>query len=155
MTRLVKSEYFKELDINSNEYKYLKPNTTERRGLVTSRVGQGIYRQKIIEKWGGRCPITNCSILSILISSHIVPWSKSNDDERLDVDNGILLSPLYDSLFDRHLISFEDDGKLLLSSKLETQEIIDLGIDRNSVIPVSNGMRKYLKRHREVFYQND
>ena len=54
------------------------------------------------------CSVTNCELHKILISSHIVPWSKSNEKERLDVGNGILLSPNLDSLFDRHLISFQD-----------------------------------------------
>ena len=83
-----------------------KPNYTERRGLVTSRVGQGWYRQEILKKWGNKCSITGCSLTEILISSHIKGWSECNEDERLDVDNGILLTPHIDSLFDNHLISF-------------------------------------------------
>ena len=146
-----KNQHLDEIEVTPNEYNSSKPNITERKGLVTSRVGQGLYREKIIQKWGGRCPITECSVLSILISSHIVPWSKSNDEERMDVDNGILLSPVYDSLFDRHLISFNDNGEIMISELLHPDDIIRLGIDRNSKIPVSDGMKKYLKRHREVF----
>ena len=97
---------------------FKKPNKTERKGLITSRVGQGYYRQQIIEKWGGRCPITGINIQSILIASHIVPWSESSDHERLDVENGILLSPSYDALFDKHLISFQDDGHIIISIKV-------------------------------------
>ena len=69
--------------------KYKKPNETERRGLVTSRVGQGYYRQQLIEKWDGKCAVSKTDILPILIASHIVPWSENSDEERLDVDNGI------------------------------------------------------------------
>ena len=142
-----------ESEITPTEFNSSKPNRTERKGLVTSRVGQGVYRQKIIEKWGGKCPITKSSILTILISSHIVPWSKSNDKERLDVENGILLSPLYDSLFDRHLISFSDQGKILISNKLDNDDIQNLNIKRDSKIPITEGMKVYLKRHREIFYE--
>ena len=94
---------------------------------------------------------TKSNLKSILISSHIVPWSKSNDDERLDVENGILLSPNIDSLFDKHLISFEDDGSILISDKLDSLNRQSLSIDGNIKIPVSEGMKKYLKRHREEF----
>lgn len=132
---------------------YVKPNKTERRGLVTSRVGQGWYREKIIEKWGGKCPVTGCNITPILISSHIVPWSQSNSDERLDVENGILLSPNIDSLFDKHLISFEDDGSIILiSEKVDLSNRGSLNIHEEIKIPVTEGMKKYLKRHRERFY---
>ncbi len=133
--------------------KYKKPNETERKGIIVSRVGQGYYRQQILEKWNGMCSITKCDIKEILISSHIVSWSESTDKERLDVENGILLSPNIDSLFDRHLISFDDSGQMLVSNKLSiqnTQQLIGNNIDVK--IDVSDGMKKYLKRHRDKFY---
>ena len=86
------------------------PETTERVGLVLSRVGQGYFRKQLIDRWNGKCAVSGCSISKILIASHIVPWSEANDKERLDVDNGILLSPTLDALFDKHLISFKDDA---------------------------------------------
>ena len=61
-------------------------------------------------------------------------------------ENGILLSPNIDSLFDKHLISFEDDGSILISDKLDS-----LNINDEIKIPVNEGMKKYLKRHREKF----
>ncbi len=128
---------------------YKKPNKTERSGLVISRVGQGYYRQLVREKWDNRCPVTGIRIVGILISSHIVPWSESNDEERLDVENSVLLSPNVDSLFDKHLISFSDEGRILLSNKITTEDLIKLGINDQTIIPISEGMRKYLKRHRE------
>ena len=119
---------------------------------MVSRVGQGYYRQQIIEKWNGSCPVTKSNLKSILISSHIVPWSESNDEERLDVENGILLSPNIDSLFDKHLISFEDDGSILISEKVDLSNRGSLNIHDEIKIPVTEGMKKYLKRHRERFY---
>ena len=134
---------------------YKKPDKTERSGLVTSRVGQGYYRQLIRDKWNNRCPVTGCEIIKILISSHIVPWSECNENERLDVENGILLSPNVDSLFDRHLISFGENGEILFSKMLSETEIEKLGIPKNIKIPISDGMKPYLKKHRSRFYEND
>ena len=134
---------------------YKKPNTTERKGLVTSRVGQGYYRQQIIEKWGGKCPITGIDVKSILISSHIVSWSESNDEERLDVENGILLSPLFDSLFDRHLISFQDTGEIIVSNILNEENVKRIGLSGDIKISVTEGMKKYLKIHRSKLEENN
>ena len=126
-----------------------KPSITERSGNVVQRVGQEYHRQQMIKRWGGKCPVTGCSILAILKSSHIVPWSESNNEERLDVNNGILLSPDVDALFDRHLISFEDDGSIILSSKVTEKDLLALGIDTSVKITIKEGMKSYLKRHRE------
>lgn len=134
---------------------YKRPNETERKGLVTSRVGQGFYRQQIVEKWDGRCPVSNSNIKQILISSHIVPWSESNDIERLDSENGILLSPNIDSLFDKHLISFEDNGSIIISSKIDEVNRKSLGLNSQIKIPVSEGMKKYLNRHRTRFNEKN
>ena len=131
--------------------KYKKPDETERKGLVTSRVGQGYYRQQIIERWEGRCPVSGVTITPLLIASHIVPWSQSNDEEKLDVNNGILLSPNFDALFDRHLISFENDGSILISDKLTQEDREALGVVESIKISVSEGMISYLERHRENF----
>jgi hypothetical protein len=131
--------------------KYKKPDETERKGLVTSRVGQGYYRQQIIERWEGRCPVSGVTITPLLIASHIVPWSQSNDEEKLDVNNGILLSPNFDALFDRHLISFENDGSILISDKLSQRDREALSVNESIRIPVSEGMISYLERHRENF----
>lgn len=128
-----------------------KPNYTERKGLVTSRVGQGWYRQEILKKWNNKCSITGCSITEILISSHIKGWSECNEDERLDPDNGILLSPNIDSLFDKHLISFDDDGLILISDKVSKENLEILGISNSIKLEVDNGMKKYLQHHRRRF----
>ena len=125
------------------------PDRTSRRGLVTSRVGQGYYRQGLLERFNSRCALTGCAIAEILVASHIVPWRDATDAERLDTDNGILLLPTYDALFDKHLISFTDDGEMLIASSLGTEAIKRLSIDSSLVLEVSEGMKPYLKRHRE------
>ena len=135
-------------DIRKQQYK--KPNQTERSGLITSRVGQGYYRQQIRDRWDYRCPVTNCDIIEVLISSHIVPWSECNDDERLDVENGILLSPNVDALFDKHLISFSDSGEILISNSITQSDLERLGISTKAIIPITDGMKQYLSRHRKI-----
>ena len=138
-------------DTKKNTIKYpkthLKPDKTERKGLVTSRVGQGFYRQELIKKFDNKCAVTGINVEEILIASHIIPWRHSNDEERLDVDNGILLSPLYDSLFDKNLISFKDNGEIIISEKVQDKELISL-INFNAKIKISEGMKKYLNKHR-------
>ena len=128
--------------------RYKKPSETERKGMITSRVGQGYYRQQVMEKWNGECPITGIAIKSILIASHIVPWKEATNEERLDVENGILLSPLYDSLFDRHLISFAEDGKIIISEKITKENRIQLGLSDNIKIKITTGMIPYLRIHK-------
>lgn len=131
--------------------KHKKPTNTERAGMVMSRVGQGWYRQALLEKFKHRCAVTGLDMPEILIASHIVPWRSSSESERLDEDNGILLSPHYDALFDKHLISFEDDGNILISSKLSSEQILALGISCYCKIHVTEGMKSYLQRHRVEF----
>tara|TARA_B110000208_G_scaffold129510_1_gene157224 strand:- start:679 stop:1524 length:846 start_codon:yes stop_codon:yes gene_type:complete len=127
-----------------------RPNKTERTGLVTSRVGQGFYRKELVKKFCGKCAVTGNDLEEILIASHIVPWRDSSDEERLDPDNGILLSPLYDALFDKHIITFSDNGSMEVSEQF-TERLNSLDIDTNLKIVVSEGMKKYLARHRDQF----
>lgn len=127
---------------------YNPPDKTERRGLVTSRVGQGYFRNQLLDKFDNTCAVTGSKLHSILIASHIVPWSEASEDERLDVNNGVLLSPLYDALFDKHLISFDKNGLVIISSSI-LAEIDRLGIDANASIDIDAGMENYLIRHRE------
>jgi 5-methylcytosine-specific restriction protein A len=132
-------------------YKLNIPNETERKGLVTSRVGQGAYRKSILYRWEFKCAVTNYSNKGILIASHIVPWKNSTNEERLDVENGILLSPTYDALFDLGLISFENNGKILLSTELAKTNYSEIGVTGKEIIKnLSSGNHTYLERHRKL-----
>ena len=122
--KTTKSKITKSSAVSSTrKSKYRKPNETERTGLVTSRVGQGYFRQQVLQRWDCKCAVTGSNVLSILIASHIIPCSEASDYERLDVDNGILLSPLYDALFDKHVISFDDAGDILFSAILTNDHL--------------------------------
>lgn len=133
-------------------YEIIKPNSTERKGLVTSRVGQGAYRKSIMHRWEYQCAVTDFDDPRILIASHIVPWKEATDDQRLDVDNGILLSPTYDALFDKHLISFENDGKIILSNEIEKAAFEKIGVTgKERIRDLSFGNKQYLDQHRNRF----
>lgn len=126
------------------------PNETERMGLVTSRVGQGAYRKRIIHRWEYKCAVTGFDKLRVLIASHILPWAQADDNQRLDVYNGILLSPTYDALFDRNLISFENNGRIILSDTIDQQAFHKIGVtgaERISSFSPSNF--QYLEQHRD------
>jgi hypothetical protein len=129
-------------------YQIRMPNSTERSGLVTSRVGQGAYRKSILHRWEYKCAASGFGDTRVLIASHIVPWKDSTDDQRLDVDNGILLSPDYDALFDRQLISFETSGKIILSSDINLESLKSIGISgKERIRGLSEGNRTYLAQH--------
>jgi 5-methylcytosine-specific restriction protein A len=138
------------------EYELKLPNETERKGLVTSRVGQGIYRKRIIHRWEYKCAVTGFDKLNVLIASHIVPWADSTDNERMDVHNGILLSPTYDALFDKHLVTFENNGKIILSNTIETQAFHKIGVTgQERIQSLSASNHDYLEKHRIRFNENN
>jgi hypothetical protein len=150
----------KEFDINLNQAnestfsELLLPNKTECSGLVTSRVGQGAYRKRVIHRWEYQCAVTKFNRIEVLIASHIVPWSNATDLERLDVHNGILLSPTYDALFDRHLISFDDHGRIILANTIDTVAFEKIGVTGKEKIRKFNSHNlPYLNRHREKLHQ--
>lgn len=145
-TSLIKTE-----ELAPHNYVKDVPNETERKGLVTSRVGQGAYRKSILFRWKFKCAVTNYSKHEILIASHIVPWKGATNEERLDVNNGILLSPTYDALFDRRLIGFENNGKIILSDSFSRTNYQELGVTgKESISNFSKENHAYLERHRSM-----
>jgi hypothetical protein len=129
---------------------YTKPTVTERSGLVTSRVGQGKYRRELMYRWNNRCAVTGLTSTNLLIASHIVPWSESTDEERLDVNNGLLLSPIYDALFDNNLISFNNDGTIILSNSITKDEYAKIGVTgKESIRGLNESNIQYLQRQRK------
>jgi hypothetical protein len=99
------------------------PETT-RLDLVESRVGQGQFRKMVLRK-EPICRVTGTSIPDFLIASHIKPWRNCSNEERLDANNGLMLAPHIDRLFDKGWISFSDHGDLLISRSL-SEEILRL-----------------------------
>ena len=103
------------------------PRATEAERLVVQRVGQDIFRDRLIDYWQGRCPLTGIADRALLRASHIKPWKDcETDDERLDAHNGLLLSALWDAAFDRGLVTFHDDGRPEFSPRLSEAGIAEL-----------------------------
>lgn len=88
---------------------------TSRATTVMARIGQQGFRKQVMAFWGDACALSGVDEPKLLIASHIVPWSKSDADVKLDPFNGLLLAPHYDRLFDQGLISFRDNGSILMS----------------------------------------
>lgn len=124
--------------------------STEKERLILARVGQGPFRNKLLLRWK-TCSVLGCGPETALVASHIVSWRTcGNNDERLDLDNGLLLSPNLDKLFDRKMISFSDDGYLLVSPDLDWKDAVALGLHPGMQLrKVPSGILKYLSRHRE------
>jgi predicted restriction endonuclease len=124
--------------------------------MVRQRVGQDRYRQAMLTYWGGACAVTGLSLQPVLRASHAKPWADcTTDAERLDVFNGFLLSANLDALFDKFLISFADDGLLLMSEKInpEDREFLKLNED-NRLRWVSSAHLPYIRYHRQIFLNN-
>jgi putative restriction endonuclease len=87
-----------------------------------------------------------------LIASHIRPWRDSSNEQRLDGENGLLLTPTVDHLFDKGFISFEDTGRLIVAPVADPVSLQRMGIDGEVEVNVggfSQGQRQHLEFHRE------
>jgi hypothetical protein len=91
---------------------------TTRQTLIDARLGQGQFRADLEGRWNGICAVTGCGISAMLRASHIKPWSRCSNQDRLNPANGILLAAHVDALFDSGLISFADDGVMLVSAQV-------------------------------------
>lgn len=127
------------------------PQTTEVERLVVQRIGQDIFRNSLMEYWQGRCPLTGITDPELLRASHIVPWSECTDDaQRLDVHNGLLLSALWDAAFDRALVTFDDKGKPEFSIKLSKAALSSL--QWSQPVQLTDQHRQSLAQHRLRFH---
>jgi hypothetical protein len=124
---------------------------TEKSALVQARRGQGQFRANVrsIER---ACRITRVERMEHLIASHVQPWRDSSNEQRLDGENGLLLTPTVDHLFDKGFISFEDSGQLIVSPVADQRSLKRMGIETENRVNVgafSQGQRCYLDFHRE------
>ncbi|WP_331373239.1 HNH endonuclease [Sinorhizobium chiapasense] len=122
---------------------------TETEVTRAARLGQQKFRSGLLERYKGRCALTSIDMPEVLRASHIKPWSKSSGTERLDADNGLLLVVHLDSLFDRGLISFDDEGVILISALMSGGTRKAFGLDLSlRLTGLTEGNRAYLKHHR-------
>lgn len=145
------SENTSELEEIKNDKKL---NVTEKEALIKSRVGQGSFRNKIIQKYDGKCIVTGISDKRLLVASHIKPWSVSDNENRLSSENGLLLSCLYDKMFDLGLITFAEQGEMLISKELHPDNVARIGIKSNFVYPLRYTplLQMNMEYHRDVVF---
>lgn len=127
---------------------------TERKAIVQSRIGQGIFRKSLMEKYDGKCLITGIDHPALLVASHIKPWAVSSNAERLSVENGLLLSATYDKLFDSGLITFGKDGTLYCSSLIGQENLKRLRLEKGMHFNLrsSQEMNAYLEFHGDKLF---
>lgn len=124
---------------------------TERQAVVKSRLGQGIFRQRVVEHWQG-CAVTGARFIQILRASHIKPWRVATNAERLDRFNGLLLSPTLDAAFDCGLVTFDQNGKIAIAPTLSGNPAYELHISPKMRIDpkkLTSEHEPYLAYHRE------
>ena len=123
---------------------------TEVERMVRQRVGQDKFREAMLDYWGGACAVTGIAIPDVLRASHAKPWAEcATDEERLDVFNGFLLSANLDALFDRFLISFDEQGALIVSPELNGIDLQPLGVLPGMKLRWINLLHEpYLQSHR-------
>lgn len=126
-------------------------SATDKTQIIKARRGQGVFRANV-QKYEQGCRVTGIESGFLLIASHIKPWrSCANSYERLDGNNGLLLTPHVDRLFDKGYITFDDLGSLVISSKIGEENIFRLGLaqPKSDVICFAEEKQRYLDYHRE------
>lgn len=129
---------------------------TVREAIIKARVGQGLFREQLIKRWNGQCSVTGVKAPELLIASHIRPWSLCDTaEQRISPANGLLLTPNLDKLFDRGLISFDDNFKIMISSKLTLAVETQFNLTRHMSLRQRNrDSLEYLQWHREMCFVN-
>lgn len=130
-------------------------SSTEVDAVVRQRMGQGLFREMLLEYWDGRCAVTGLDVPELLRASHAKPWKDSTDAERLDVHNGFLLAVHLDALFDGGWMTFRDDGTAEFSPALlpGVRERL-LGEGSVQLRRVAEGHRPYLAHHRRYVFRD-
>ena len=125
---------------------------TERLAIIRARNGQGLFKERV-SKIETRCRLTGVENPVHLVASHCKPWRDSTNEERLNGENGLLLTPSIDHLFDRGFIGFEDSGKLIISPVAHRPSLQRMGIDTMKVVNVggfTGGQKQFLDFHRNA-----
>jgi putative restriction endonuclease len=119
--------------------------------LIQARRGHGIYKKNLLQI-ETRCRITGVTEVQHLVASHIKPWKDSNNQEKVDGNNGLLLSPHIDRLFDKGHISFEDNGDLIIGKTVSTETQRAWSILAGNYGDFNKLQKYYLDYHRHEIY---
>jgi len=137
-------------EIEQEKFDDEKKNT-----LKKAREGQGKYRQLILEEFPAGCVFTKITDERLLIASHIKPWIDSNDEEKIDRHNGLLLSPTFDRLFDQGFITFQNDGVVNTSPYISPLNWRKIGLQDNKKFELERNEKreKFLEYHRRNIFK--
>ena len=125
---------------------------TERLAIIRARNGQGLFKDRVA-KIETRCRITGVDNPVHLVASHCKPWRDATNEERLNGENGLLLTPSIDHLFDRGFIGFENNGQLIISPVAHRPSLARMGIDTTKIVNVgvfTTGQKQFLDFHRNA-----
>ncbi len=140
-----------ELELTQEIYKYKENEVTRN---IKVRVTQGEFRDNLLKR-DKACLLCGLDIDNLLVASHIKPWSKSSNNEKVDSNNGLLLCSMHDALFDKGYISFDDTGKLIISKTVDRKNYKKLNISNDlSLSLINNKQKHYLKHHRENIFKS-
>lgn len=118
---------------------------------IKQRKGQAKFRKLLLSKY------RSCAICGVEAdysrASHIKPWSASNDHERLDINNGLLLCPNHDYLFDKGMITFKENGEILISRNLHSYQQMNFNINGRLKIKMTTKMVQYMEHHRDIVFK--
>ena len=123
---------------------------TDRLAIIRARKGQGLFKERV-RKIESRCRITGVENPVHVVASRCKPWRDATNEERLDGENGLLLTPSIDHLFDRGFIGFEDNGRLIISPVAHQPSLQRMGIDTTRAVNVgafTSGQKQFLDFHR-------
>ncbi len=129
---------------------------------VKTRVNQNVFRQIVVANYSSKCAITGIDLPELLFASHIIPWAK-NEEERLNPENGICLSALYDKAFDKGLIAINENYQILISDKLKKKKGADYyekyfaSIENQSLIQPQRYFPKkdFIQYHLDVIFNKN
>lgn len=126
-----------------------------RESVRKERIGQSEFRNALLSKFNCKCVLCNVDDKEVLIASHIKEWSKCEKGEHLDLNNGFIMCPNHDKLFDRHLISFNLGGNIVISKALSSKTKIFMNVREDMKIEITDKNRRYLKYHYDEFIKGN
>lgn len=144
----LKDQYYNSAKEVENKIEKLNLQGMDKEAVVKMRVNQGIFKEQLLCRYS-HCCLCNVTQKDFLIASHIKPWKDSDENERLDIENGLLLCPNHDKAFDRGYISFDDNGLIIISDELDDKNRVFLNLRQDMSINLTEENRKYLKYHRK------
>lgn len=119
--------------------------------IIKTRVGQSYFRTSLLNKYNRKCTFCGVEGDTLLIASHIKAWKDCEKGEHLDDNNGLLLCPNHDKVFDKHLISFDEFGVIMISNSLSDNNKMFLNLLDTYKIEITKYNKKYLDFHRNIF----